>query len=137
MMQDDQQLNLVLRMRLRMASAKQYPLYVAESDWSDDNQEYGRSSLMSWGAQSKQYLTIVEGGQYYRVGESDGDDPWWYMMPFEAQASSLTHGGWAPPTYFAATEVVRTLHEVDVPVLVSVNGFSNLDPSVYLDLHLQ
>ena len=50
-----------------MASAKEYPLYVAKGDWSDDDQKYGRSSAMFWGAQSKQYLTIAQGGQYYSI----------------------------------------------------------------------
>ncbi len=126
MMTDDQQLNLVVRMRLRMASAKEYPLYVAKGDWSDEDQKYARSSAMFWGAQSKQYLTIAQGVQYYRICESDCDDPWWYMMPFEVRASSLTHGGWAPPTYFLSLEAVTTLHEVDEPVLSRQEVYYNV-----------
>jgi ribonuclease HI len=115
LMLDDDRMNLVMRMRLRLASADGYQLYVGLADWVDNEDEYTSTTLMLWGAQSRQYLSVVRGTEYYKLGASDCANPWWYMMPRET--TGLAHGGWAPPSYFAATGMSITLYEVDVPVL--------------------
>ena len=105
------------RMQTRMATQTLFEVYVAKTAWSDNDKEYRDTTPLYWGAQSNQYLDIQAESAYYKIGCSDCDDPWWYMMPVNIQGSSLTYGGWAPPTYFTASEETLTLYEVEVPTL--------------------
>ena len=105
------------RMQTRMATQTLFDVYVAKTGWSDNDKEYRDTTPLYWGAQSNQYLDIQAESAYYKIGCSDCDDPWWYMMPVIIQGSSLTYGGWAPPTYFTASEETLTLYEVEIPTL--------------------
>ena len=61
---------------------------------------------MCWGVQSKQYLTIAPGRQYYRIGESDCDDDGAFAGSEALELLSIV-GGLAN-----ATQLARNFSEV-------------------------
>ena len=95
LMLDADDMNLIMRMRVRLATAREYRRYRALGAWFEVEGGYARATTMHWGCQSRQYLSTETNHEYYCVGVQDGaSSPWWYMMPADTRCSALTHGGW-------------------------------------------
>jgi hypothetical protein len=116
-MLDDSLWNIAFRIRCRMASAATLPVYICRVAWRDIGDEYRDSTTMFWGAQSQQYLSLAEGRKYCRVGVSDCQEPWWYVVRTDCVTSVLTQGGWVPPAYLECIDETITVHEMPVLVL--------------------
>ena len=77
---------------------------------------------MWWGPQSRQYLTVVKGREYYSIGDDSDPNSWWYMVPYLAQGRARELGGWAPPSKFRSQHHKVSLWEVEEPDFTPCDG---------------
>ena len=112
---DANSLLLPERIRQRMRTPMRFNCLRCVCDWSDVGDWYAQHTSWHWGAESRQYLSIMTGSTYYLIGISA--DPAWYYVCSDIKYM-LSHGGWCPPTAFEESRIISEGHEVTLPVLL-------------------
>ena len=72
---------------------------------------------MHWGSHSRQYLSLDVNREYLKIGASEPECEWWYVVAVDNIKMYLHQGGWAPPDFLEPTGRMERLYEVRMPVL--------------------
>ena len=112
---DSEGVSLFTRMDARMSTAFDATMYRCLQTWNCSG--CAEATSMHWGSHSRQYLSLDVNREYFKIGASEPECEWWYVVAVDNIKMYLHQGGWAPPAFLKPTGRMERLYELRMPVL--------------------